>query len=248
MKHFTLTRWIIVPAVAFTTTALLAQNAPSPDVGAQTMPADPVVTSPVPATPPVVVPPKPTKPAVKKPVTAQKKVVKKSSPGDTLRPGQFIWENRAAYKNPLKIIVVLDYQRLYVFDGEELVAFTTISTGKKGHETPTGIFKILQKNVDHKSNLYNDAPMPFMQRLTWDGIALHAGASPGYPASHGCVRMPASFAKSLFRITKMDQEVIIIRDTSKASQPSEPAKEEPKPVTPIVAEPTPTPEPAPQPQ
>jgi hypothetical protein len=90
-----------------------------------------------------------------------------------------------------------------------MIGVTTVSTGTEGHETPTGIFTILQKELDHKSNLYDDAPMPFMQRLTWDGVAMHAGKLPGYPASHGCIRLPAEFAKLLYRTTSKGMTVII---------------------------------------
>ena len=84
-----------------------------------------------------------------------------------------------------------------------------MSTGKKGHETPTGVFTILQKNEKHKSNLYDDAPMPYMQRLTWDGVALHAGNLPGYPQSHGCVRMPMAFAQKLFKTTTVGGTIVV---------------------------------------
>ena len=202
---------------------------PAPAVNPVPIPPAPVVVSP----PVKVIAPTPVKPTPVKPA-------KKSGPGDALKPGQYIWEKRAAYKNPLKIIAILDFQRLYVFDGEELVGFTTISSGKKGHETPTGVFTILQKEAEHYSSIYESAPMPFMQRLTWDGIALHAGKIPGVPASHGCIRMPMAFAKSLFGVTKLDQQVIVLKDTSKASQPSEPPKEEPKVVDePKVTDPKP---------
>ncbi|RYM09102.1 L,D-transpeptidase [Sphingobium cupriresistens] len=86
---------------------------------------------------------------------------------------------------------------LHHIDGRDL------STGMKGHRTPTGDFPILQKRQWHRSNLYSNAPMPYMQRLTWDGIALHAGHNPGYPASHGCIRLPYAFARDLFALTKM---------------------------------------------
>ncbi len=242
--------WLIVSAIALTGTSLHAQEvaAPPPVVATPALPAEPVITPPVPVAPPATTtPPAPTppviqapvvKPPVKKPAPIVQRY-KKADPGDKLRPGQFVWEQRAAYKNPLKIIVVLDFQRLYVFDGEELVAFTTVSSGKKGYETPTGIYPILQKNIDHFSNIYDNAPMPFMQRLTWDGIALHAGAIPGVPASHGCIRMPKTFAKLLFGATKLDQQVIVIQNTSKSSQPSDPPKVEPKPVEPKPVDPAP---------
>ncbi|MEQ1539558.1 MAG: L,D-transpeptidase family protein [Sphingorhabdus sp.] len=191
-----------------------------------------VVAPPVqPAPPsPVVVEPKPTpaKPTPK-PMTP---APKKKAFSDGLKPGQYVWEKRANDVKDLRIVAVIDIQRIYVFDGGTLVAFSTMSTGKKGHSTPTGAFKILQKNVDHKSNLYSNAPMPYMQRLTWDGIALHAGHIPGYPASHGCLRLPLPFAKALYGITKMDQPVIVLADLSSPTPAPEPEVQpetEPKP-------------------
>jgi hypothetical protein len=106
-------------------------------------------------------------------------------------------------------IVSLKLQRAYIYRNGMLIGVSTVSTGVKGRETPTGVFTILQKEVDHKSNLYDDAPMPFMQRLTWDGIAMHAGRLPGYPASHGCVRLPLAFAKLLYAVTGRGMTVVI---------------------------------------
>jgi len=97
----------------------------------------------------------------------------------------------------------------YVYRNGVIIGASTVSTGKKGHETPTGVFTILQKNEDHYSNLYNNAPMPYMQRLTWSGVAIHAGKLPGYPASHGCVRMPYDFAQKLFAETKTGLTVVV---------------------------------------
>lgn len=128
---------------------------------------------------------------------------------DKLKPGQFIWLPDIAPKGPMTIVVNLKVQRAYVYRNGVRIGASTISSGKKGHETPTGVFTILQKNKDHKSNLYNNAPMPYMQRLTWDGIALHAGGLPGYPASHGCVRLPLTFATALFKETSMGMTVIV---------------------------------------
>ncbi|MCE2728929.1 MAG: L,D-transpeptidase family protein [Sphingomonadaceae bacterium] len=162
------------------------------------IPASPAVVpeSAVPA--PVVAPP-----IVKPPVVAPApKPVPKKGPVDTLKPGQYVWIPQDRYEGPMKIVVVLDTQRVYVFQNDKLIGFSTISSGKKGKETPIGAFNILQKNVDHKSNLYSNAPMPYMQRLTWDGIAIHGGYVPGYPASHGCIRLPLAFAKSLRRPTR----------------------------------------------
>ena len=155
-------------------------------------------------------------------------------PVDALKPGQFVWVAQDTYEGPMKIVVVLDIQRIYVFQNDKLIGFSTISSGKKGKETPTGFFTILQKNIDHKSNLYSNAPMPFMQRLTWDGIAMHGGQLPGYPASHGCIRLPLAFAKALFGVTQMNQEIFVLRDTATPVK-----RPEPKPViAPLVVQPT----------
>jgi hypothetical protein len=107
------------------------------------------------------------------------------------------------------LVVSLDEQRAYVYRNGIAIGLTTISSGKAGHETPTGVFTILQKDKDHKSNLYNSAPMPYMQRLTWDGIALHGGSLPGHPASHGCVRLPQAFAQKLFSETQRGDTVVV---------------------------------------
>lgn len=113
-------------------------------------------------------------------------------------------------EGPLQIIVSRDLQTLKVYDGDTVVASSNVSSGKQGHTTPTGIFSILEKKRMHHSNLYDDAPMPFMQRLTWSGIALHASSHvPAYPASHGCVRMPDAFAKTLYRMTQRGGHVLI---------------------------------------
>jgi hypothetical protein len=108
--------------------------------------------------------------------------------------------------------VHLPSQRAYVYRNGVRIGASTVSTGKAGHKTPTGIFTILQKNKDHRSNLYNNAPMPYMQRLTWDGIALHAGNLPGYPASHGCIRLPLEFSRLLFEASPMGMTVVVTED------------------------------------
>ena len=115
-------------------------------------------------------------------------------------------------KDPLTIVISLGKQRLQVFDSKGVVAQSRISSGSRGRETPTGIFTILQKNKRHFSNLYDDAPMPNMQRITWSGVALHAGHLPGYPASHGCIRLPYGFSRSLFSMTKLGTRVIVHDD------------------------------------
>lgn len=124
----------------------------------------------------------------------------------SLTPGQYLWEHDVA-AGPVSILISIPDQKAYVYRGDMLVAVSTVSTGKEGKETPVGIFSILQKKQMHRSNLYDDAPMPYMQRLTWDGIAIHAGKNPGFPASHGCIRVPASFAKKLFAATEMGATV-----------------------------------------
>jgi hypothetical protein len=126
-----------------------------------------------------------------------------------LQPGEYRWAPDIAPEGPVSIIISLQTQMAYAYRNGVRIGVSTVSTGKPGYETPTGLFVILQKDIDHKSNLYDDAPMPFMQRLTWDGIAMHAGNIPGYPASHGCIRLPTAFAKLLFGITKLGLTVVI---------------------------------------
>ncbi|MBE2292051.1 MAG: L,D-transpeptidase [Xanthomonadales bacterium] len=126
-----------------------------------------------------------------------------------LKPGEFLWHPEIAPEGPVVLVVSLDQQLAYVYRNGIAIGMSTISSGKPGKETPTGVFTILQKNKDHKSNLYNNAPMPYMQRLTWDGIALHGGALPGYPASHGCVRLPQAFAAKVYGITRTGDTVVV---------------------------------------
>ncbi len=115
----------------------------------------------------------------------------------------------AADSRSLQILVSKSDQSLALYENGEIIATSKVSTGKAGHETPSGIFSILEKRKYHESNIYSAAPMPFMQRLTWSGIALHEGKVPNYPASHGCVRLPSKFAKSLFGDTRTGVHVII---------------------------------------
>ena len=110
------------------------------------------------------------------------------------------------------IVVSIAAQQAFVFKGGEVWDTTKVSTGRRGNETPTGEFTILQKKKLHHSNLYDNAPMPFMQRITWDGVALHAGHVPGYPASHGCIRLPKAFAEELYKVTNFSKTVVIVTD------------------------------------
>ncbi|MFP5433932.1 L,D-transpeptidase family protein [Sphingobium sp. ba1] len=120
-----------------------------------------------------------------------------------LKPGAFTWNDDGVADGPLYLIVSLARQQVHVYRGDRLIGAASVSTGTKNKATPTGSFPILQKRQWHRSNLYSNAPMPFMQRLTWDGIALHAGHNPGYPASHGCIRLPYAFAQKLFALTRI---------------------------------------------
>ena len=142
------------------------------------------------------------------------KPVVAADPTFELEPGDYLWNPDASPAGPLVVVVSLPEQRAHVYRNGVRIAVSTISSGKPGHETPTGVFPILQKREEHYSNLYNNAPMPFMQRLTWDGIALHAGRIPGTPASHGCVRLPHEFARKLFSITEHGSTVVVADDAS----------------------------------
>lgn len=133
-----------------------------------------------------------------------------------LKPGQFLWEPEVSPAGPMLLIVNTHTQRAVLFRNGVPIAATTISTGRAGRETPTGVFSVLEKQVVHHSSKYDNAPMPYMQRLTWGGVALHAGHLPGYPASHGCIRMPAAFAQLLYGETRLGMTVVI---TDHASQP-----------------------------
>lgn len=115
-------------------------------------------------------------------------------------------------ETPLHMLVSINDQEIRVYRGLDLIEVSPISTGMRGYSTPTGVFSILEKRRKHFSNLYDNAPMPFMQRLTWSGIALHVGKLPGYPASHGCIRLPRPFAKSLYSMTKRGMHVVVTRD------------------------------------
>ncbi|WP_394648256.1 L,D-transpeptidase family protein [uncultured Sphingomonas sp.] len=125
----------------------------------------------------------------------------------TLPPNRFVWTSEADAPGRVSVLISIPDQRAYVFRGQRLVAASSVSTGSDDRPTPTGTFTILQKKAQHRSNLYDDAPMPYMQRLTWDGVALHAGRNPGFPASHGCIRLPTAFARKLFDATQLGATV-----------------------------------------
>jgi len=131
-----------------------------------------------------------------------------------MAPGDFEWMPERSLAGEVVVVVSLPQQLVHVYRGGTRIARSTISSGKPGHDTPTGVFTILQKKKMHHSTLYDDAPMPFMQRLTWDGVALHAGRLPGYPASHGCVRLPSQFAELLYGVTDHGGVVVVADDAS----------------------------------
>ena len=138
--------------------------------------------------------PQPEQPRVKHVRKAQKPIVIK----ETAKP-----------KGPLLISISIEEQRLKIYDSNGLYAETPISTGMRGHSTPMGVFSVIGKEKFHRSNIYSGAPMPYMQRITWSGVAMHAGVLPGYPASHGCIRMPMNFAVRMYGWTRMGARVVI---------------------------------------
>ncbi len=134
-----------------------------------------------------------------------------------LKPGEYWWSPRVSPSGPVVVLVSVPLQQMHVYRNGILVGRSSVSTGSKGHDTPSGVFTILEKKQTHRSKKYDDAPMPNMQRLTWSGIAMHSGNLPGYPASHGCVRMPYDFSTLLFSITGNGGTVVI--GDNKTQQP-----------------------------
>ena len=131
-------------------------------------------------------------------------------PGETdLKPGDFRWASDIPAKGETRIVVDLLTQTAFVYRGEKVVGITTISSGKKGKETPLGFWSVLRKHKTYRSRKYDNAPMPFAQMIDDHGIALHGGKLPGYPASRGCVRLPMKFAERLYGLTQMGSKVVI---------------------------------------
>lgn len=126
----------------------------------------------------------------------------------SLKPGRYLWRDVDASGDP-RVVVSLTDQLAFLYRGETLVAVSTVSSGKETKPTPTGIFPILEKKRHHRSIKYDNAPMPYMQRLDRFGIALHGGHLPGYPASHGCIRLPGKFAAKLFQVTDVGTPVLV---------------------------------------
>ncbi len=145
------------------------------------------------------------------------------------------WYAKGNPKDPVQIIVSLPERRLTVYRGDEVVASSRVSTGRKGFATPSGMFSILQKNRDHRSNIFSGVPMPYMQRLTWSGIALHGFTSvPNVPASAGCVRIPMSFAGQLFKFTEMGAHVIVANEKTEPIDIENDNLIQPVPRTPLI--------------
>jgi hypothetical protein len=139
-----------------------------------------------------------------------------------LKPGQFVWHPERSPDGPLAIIVSIPEQRVFVYRNGIRIGVSTCSTGAPGHSTPTGVFTILEKDKNHHSSTYNNAPMPNMNRLTWSGVALHAGNLPGYPASHGCIRLPLKFSELLFGVTHVGTPVIVAGSHDEPKEVSHP--------------------------
>ena len=129
-----------------------------------------------------------------------------------LRPGEYYWMPHVAPDGAAVAVVNLHTQMAQVFRNGVVIGFSSVSSGKPGHSTPAGIYPVLEKKRFHRSNLYNDAPMPYMLRLTWDGVAMHVGHLPGYPASHGCIRLPAAFAPKLFGVINRGDRVWVAKN------------------------------------
>jgi lipoprotein-anchoring transpeptidase ErfK/SrfK len=144
----------------------------------------------------------------RRPEIPRQKPQKRSSTG---KKKEVIAEKEAGAKpqGPLVIVVSINRQKVTVYDSNGVFAESPVSTGMKGHSTPMGVFSVIQKHKFHHSNIYSGAPMPYMQRITWSGVAMHAGVLPGYPASHGCIRMPMAFAVKMWNWTKMGARVIV---------------------------------------
>ncbi len=146
--------------------------------------------------------------AMEKP-SAHTKGTPTGKPTGTLKPGEYWWHPEISPDGPLMILVSIPEQTMHVYRNGILIGRSSVSTGSKGHSTPGGVFSILEKKQTHHSKTYNNAPMPYMQRLTWSGIAMHSGQLPGYAASHGCVRLPYDFSQLLFSTTNRGGTVII---------------------------------------
>ena len=144
------------------------------------------------------------------------------TPADSLKKGEFTWSPALSPQGPILVIVSLDEQKAFTYRNGVLIGIATASTGKKGHETPTGVFHTLLKDAKHRSKKYDNAPMPFTQKFTQYGIELHAGGLPGYPSSHGCVHLPSEYARLLFNEAQLGMTVVVSRNTQKLVEMNHP--------------------------
>src|SRR5580658_4521258 len=144
------------------------------------------------------------------------------TPINHLKKSEFLWMGEAVNTVPVVMVVSITEQRAYVYRNGILIGATSVSTGRPGHQTPTGVFTVLQKQREHRSTIYDGAPMPYMERLTWGGIALHAGGLPGYPESHGCIHLPTEFAQQLFDISPSGMTVVIGTEQTAPEQVAHP--------------------------
>ena len=141
-------------------------------------------------------------------------------------------------KGPLQIFISVNQQKLHLYSNGEEVAETLVATGMPQHPTPLGVFNIVQKQLFHRSNIYSSAPMPFMERLTWSGVALHEGVNLGHPASHGCIRMSHEFAVRLYEVSKLGVGVIIADPELRPQEFADAhlfVHKDPTPVVPVLA-------------
>ena len=150
------------------------------------------------------------------PSAAEMAQVRLATDAADLDAGEYVWRPELAPSGTVEIVVSIPQQRAYIYRANTLIGVTTVSTGMAGHRTPTGRYPIMEKHRTHFSSIYDGAPMPFMQRLTMGGIALHAGQIPGYPASHGCVRLPHAMAQNLFGVTQVRTVVHIVNHSPTA--------------------------------
>ncbi|MDF1658585.1 MAG: L,D-transpeptidase family protein [Verrucomicrobiales bacterium] len=158
----------------------------------------------------------------KKKKQQEKQIAEAVPTREPLQPGQYEWQPQNAPTGPLLIVVSIDDQVAYVYRNGTEIGRSTVSTGRPGKETPTGVFTILEKRKEHESSIYKGAQMPNMQRLTWTGIAIHAGDLPGYPASAGCIRLPLKFSELLFAETALGATVAITQRSRYPSQSEKP--------------------------
>jgi len=126
-----------------------------------------------------------------------------------LKPGEYLWASVIPAEGDTRVVIDRLTQMAYVYKGDKLVGVTTVSTAKQGHITPLGEWTVLEKRPFYRSKKYDNAPMPWMQRIDEYGIALHGGGTPGYPESHGCIHLPMKFAQKLYGLTKLGSKVII---------------------------------------